>query len=102
MTARELIKANPQQEGETNESYFRRLVNPNNSYLAIRNKYYKIAKKFVETQRKYDKQGNITSRTEKLMPTELALPPEHLELSRLSKAKIKRYLNLIKMSLSKV
>ena len=84
MTARELIKANPQQEGETNESYFRRLVNPNNSYLAIRSKYYKIAKKFVETQRKYDKQGNITSRTEKLMPTELALPPEHLELSRLS------------------
>tara|TARA_R110002074_G_C12446467_1_gene658164 strand:+ start:168 stop:1358 length:1191 start_codon:yes stop_codon:yes gene_type:complete len=84
MTARELIKANPQQEGESNESYFRRLVNPNNSYLAIRSKYYKLAKKFVETQRKYDKQGNIISRTEKLQPTELALPPEHLELSRLS------------------
>ena len=99
MTARELIKANPQQEGESNESYFRRLVNPNNSYLAIRSKYYKLAKKFVETQRKYDKQGNIISRTEKLQPTELTLPPE--PMSQLvsngkytqKRAKIKRYLS---------
>lgn len=84
MTARELINQNPQQEGESNEAYFRRLSNPENSIGAIKKIYYKQKREFVTTQKKYDKNGNLLSYTDKLQSKKLVLPPEHLELSRIS------------------
>ena len=36
MTAAELIKSNPQKEGETNNEYFSRLSNPGNAYETIK------------------------------------------------------------------
>ena len=87
MTVRQIIEKNPQNSNESNEAYFRRLSELSNGLIsvpALKSKYYRIKRKFVETQRKYDKNDNIISRTEKLQSTKLVLPPEHLELSRLS------------------
>jgi hypothetical protein len=39
---------------------------------------------FVETQRKYDKNGNVISRVEKLQQANLVDVPDGLELSRVS------------------
>jgi hypothetical protein len=85
MTARELILSNIQLEGESNQAYFRRLASESDStFDALKMQYYKLKRKFVVTQQKKDKNGNVTSTTEKLQSTKLVLPPEHLEVSRVS------------------
>jgi len=84
MTAAELIKSNPQKEGENNKDYFLRLSNPENAYETIKKRYYQIKRKFVTTQKKYNHKGEIISTTEKLQQSDFIRPPENLELSRLS------------------
>jgi hypothetical protein len=85
MTARELILSNIQLEGESNQAYFRRLASESDStFDALKMQYYKLKRKFIITQQKKDKNGNVTSTTEKLQSTKLVLPPEHLEVSRVS------------------
>jgi hypothetical protein len=85
MTAREIILSNIQLEGESNQAYFRRLASESDStFDALKMQYYKLKRKFVVTQQKKDKNGNVTSTTEKLQSTKLVLPPEHLEVSRVS------------------
>ena len=84
MTARELINSNPQLENGSNEAYFRRLSNPSNSESSIKATFYYIKRKMVVTQQRLDSKGNITSYTEKLQSEKLLLPPEHLEISRVS------------------
>ena len=85
MTARELILSNIQLEEESNQAYFRRLASESDStFDALKMQYYKLKRKFVVTQQKKDKNGNVTSTTEKLQSTKLVLPPEHLEVSRVS------------------
>jgi hypothetical protein len=85
MTARELILSNIQLEGESNQAYFRRLASESDStFDALKMQYYKLKRKFIITQQKKDKNGNVTSTTEKLQSTKLVLPPAHLQVSRVS------------------
>jgi hypothetical protein len=66
MTARELILSNIQLEGESNQAYFRRLASESDStFDALKMQYYKLKRKFIITQQKKDKNGNVTSTTEK-------------------------------------
>jgi hypothetical protein len=85
MTARELILSNIQLEGESNQAYFRRLASESDStFDALKMQYYKLKRKFIITQQKKDKNGNVTSTTEKLQSQKLVLPPAHLKVSRVS------------------
>jgi hypothetical protein len=84
MTARELIIQTPQ-GNESNEAYFRRLAAlSGKSETSIKSTYYKIKRKFIVTQQKFNGKGQLLSTTEKLQTTKMLLPPEHLEVSRVS------------------
>jgi hypothetical protein len=84
MTCKQALRQFPKLAGESNNKWFKRLSEITGLHKNSLNRYFYTKRKFVETQRKLDKNGNVTSRTEKLQQSNLVEVPEDLELSRLS------------------
>jgi hypothetical protein len=108
MNCKQALNSYPRQKNESNNKWFKRVAELTGLHHKSLNKYFYTHRDFVETQRKYDKNGNVISRVEKLQQANLVDVPDGLELSRVStnvnywaamvrytqkKAKIRRFLS---------
>lgn len=84
MNCKQAFEQFPQQANESNNQWFKRLAEITGLHKNSLNKYFYTRRKFVTTAKKYDKNGNIISRTEKLQQVNPITVPDNLELSRLS------------------
>jgi hypothetical protein len=84
MDCRQALRTYPRQEGESKNKWFKRVAELSGLHHKSLNKHYYKYREFVETQRKYDKNGNVISRVEKLQQANLVDVPDGLELSRVS------------------
>ena len=84
MNCKQALNSYPRQKNESNNKWFKRVAELTGLHHKSLNKYYYTHRDFVETQRKYDKNGNVISRVEKLQQANLVDVPDGLELSRLS------------------
>jgi hypothetical protein len=84
MNCKQALSTYPRQANESKNKWFKRVAELTGLHHKSLNKHYYKYRNFVETQRKYDKNGNVISRVEKLQQANLVDVPDGLELSRLS------------------
>jgi superfamily II DNA helicase RecQ len=84
MNCKQALITYPRQANESKNKWFKRVAELTGLHHKSINKHYYKYRQFVETQRKYDKNGNVISRVEKLQQANLVDVPDGLELSRVS------------------
>jgi hypothetical protein len=70
MDCRQALSTYPRQANESKNKWFKRVAELTGLHHKSLDKHYYKYRNFVETQRKYDKNGNVISRVEKLQQAE--------------------------------